>query len=104
MPDAPSGVILILQGDPRDDTTFFTSYADAYCLAGDCDERFGRSRIFDRRTSTPEVDTAGELRSDGSLLNFCHVRRSPYHSTCLFYSDCDLQKLEVSRPDTGYPG
>jgi hypothetical protein len=37
MSDAPSGVILILEGYPLDDTTFFTSYADAYCLAGDSD-------------------------------------------------------------------
>jgi hypothetical protein len=30
MSDAPSGVTLILQGDPLDDTTFFTNCADAY--------------------------------------------------------------------------
>jgi hypothetical protein len=30
--------------------------------------------------SQPEVDTAGGLRSDGSLIHICNVRRGPQHS------------------------
>src|ERR1700676_799941 len=104
MSDAPSGVILILEGDPLDDTPFFTNNADAYCLAGDSDQCFGRRRIFDRRTCKPRVDTAGELRSDGSLIHFCLVRRGPDHSPCAYCPDCDLQKFGVSVADTGYSG
>jgi len=45
-----------------------------YCLAGDRHQCPDRRRIFDRRTYEPEVDTAGELRSDRCLIHVCDVR------------------------------
>jgi len=67
-------------GDLLDDTTFFTIGNQAYCLAGDRHQCPSRKRIFDRSTYQSEVDTAGGLRADGSLIHICNVRRRPQHS------------------------
>jgi len=65
-------------------------------LPGDSGECFGRKRIFDRRTCEPEVDTAGGLLSDRSLIHICNVRRGPQHSPGRFRLDCDLQTFGIS--------
>ena len=77
-------------GDLLDDTTFFTIGNQAYCLAGDRHQCPGRKRIFDRWTCQPEVDTAGGLRADGSLIHICNVRRGPQHSPRPYGSNRDL--------------
>src|ERR1700704_3010014 len=99
-----SGVIPPRHGDARDDIAFFTIGDQAYCLAGDRHQCPGRKRIFDRWTCQPEVDTAGGLRPDRSLIHICDVRRSPYHSARRCRFDCDLQTFGNSLAGIGYIG
>src|SRR5260221_13442468 len=91
-------------GDILDDTTFVPIGNHEYCLAVDRHQCPDRSRIFDRRTYEPEVDTAGELRSDRRLIHICDVRRGPYDSARPYGSNCDLQTFGTSVAHTGYTG
>jgi hypothetical protein len=88
MSDAPSGVTLILQGDPLDDTTFFTKCADARASLVIAINVLVACRFSIAGLVNPKSIPAGELRSNGSLIHFCHVRACTIPLSLLF--DCDL--------------
>src|ERR1700716_302012 len=71
---------------------------------GDSDKCFGRRRIFDRRTCQPEVDAAGGLRADRSLIHICNVSCGPQHSHGPYGSNCDLQTVGSSLANIGHIG
>ena len=67
------------------------------------DQRSGCGRVFRRRTRQSEVDTAGELCSNGSLVHIRPIRCSSHHTTRRDCFGCDLPTFGISNIAIGHP-
>jgi len=66
------------------------------------DQRSGRGGVLRERTHQSEVDTAGGLCSNGSLVHIRPIRCSSHHTTRRDCFGCDLPTFGISNTAIGH--